>query len=192
MNPSRIPRLGSVAWAELEDANGFSKVRPVVVVTPTAEIVPGKSVRVVAITTRRPATLPNDHVPAALGPAREGGPGLRRRFAAVASWQAEIPVGCVQQVVGILSPTIIGEVLAKVSASLPAPSATPAPGLSDAAAEILEGPQATSPCAAEKAREREPARSVDEASGTERLPRRGNGVRCLFHLRHLFHLHPRP
>jgi mRNA-degrading endonuclease toxin of MazEF toxin-antitoxin module len=143
-----VPRLGSVAWAELEDANGFGKVRPVVVVTPTAEIAPGKPVRVVAITTRLPATLPDDHVLLpwdAQGKARSG---LRRQSAAVATWQAEIPVARVQQVVGILPPKIIGELLAKISASLPAPPATPAPGLVDAPAEILEGPRATSPSGA--------------------------------------------
>lgn len=33
MSPTRLPQLGSVVWAELEDANGFRKVRPAVVVT---------------------------------------------------------------------------------------------------------------------------------------------------------------
>jgi hypothetical protein len=32
---TRLPQLGSVVWAELEDANGFRKVRPAVVVTAT-------------------------------------------------------------------------------------------------------------------------------------------------------------
>ena len=62
MSSPRPPRLGSVAWAELVDANGFGKVRPVVIVTPTAEIAHGRTVRVVAITTRLPATLPDDHI----------------------------------------------------------------------------------------------------------------------------------
>jgi len=140
VTPTRLPRLGSIVWAELEDANGFGKVRPVVVVSPTAEIAPGKPVRVVAITTRLPATLPDDHVLLPWDPTGKARSGLRRRCAAVASWQAEIPVGCVQQVVGILSPTIIGELLAKVAASLPAPPATPAAGPGDPTADILEGP----------------------------------------------------
>jgi hypothetical protein len=38
VSPIRLPRLGSVAWAKLEDVNGFAKVRPVAVVTPTAEV----------------------------------------------------------------------------------------------------------------------------------------------------------
>ncbi len=121
MSLIRVPRLGSVAWAELEDDNGFGKVRPVVIVTPTSEIVPGKSVRVVAITTRLPPILPDDHVLLpwdAQGKARSG---LRRRCAAVASWQAEVPVDCVRQVVGILPPTIVDEVLAKVAATLTRP-----------------------------------------------------------------------
>ena len=46
---------------------------------------------------------------------------------AVASWQAEIPIGVVQQEVGILPPQAIGELLTKISAALPPLSATPAP-----------------------------------------------------------------
>jgi hypothetical protein len=54
VSPTGLPRLGSVVWAKLEDANGFGRVRPVAVVTPAAEIAPGKPMRVVAITTRLP------------------------------------------------------------------------------------------------------------------------------------------
>src|SRR5262249_29506839 len=35
------PQLGGLVWAEGEDANGDRKVRPMVVVTPTAEITIG-------------------------------------------------------------------------------------------------------------------------------------------------------
>ena len=41
MSLTRLPQLGSVVWAELEDANGFRKVRPAVVITATADIVGG-------------------------------------------------------------------------------------------------------------------------------------------------------
>ena len=44
-------QLGSVVWAELVDPNGYRKVRPGVVITPTADIDARKPVRVVAITT---------------------------------------------------------------------------------------------------------------------------------------------
>lgn len=62
MTGPRLPQLGSVIWAELDDANGHSKIRPAFVVTPTAEIAVAGSVRILAITTRLPDTLPADHV----------------------------------------------------------------------------------------------------------------------------------
>ena len=58
MSPARLPQLGSVVWAELEDANGFQKVRPVVIITPTADLTAGKPGRVVAITTVLENALP--------------------------------------------------------------------------------------------------------------------------------------
>jgi mRNA-degrading endonuclease toxin of MazEF toxin-antitoxin module len=58
VSPPHLPQLGSVVWAELEDANGYRKVRPAVVVTPSAEITAGKPVSVVAITTRLPTPCP--------------------------------------------------------------------------------------------------------------------------------------
>ena len=60
MSPSRLPQLGSVVWVELVDANGFRKVRPAVVVSPTTDITAGQPVRVVAITTQLPTPLPDE------------------------------------------------------------------------------------------------------------------------------------
>jgi hypothetical protein len=153
VSPTRLPRLGSVVWAELEDANGDRKVRPVVVVTPTANILTGKPVRVVAITTRLPNPLPDDHVLLPWDRQGKARPGLKRRCAAVASWQAEIPVGDVQQVVGILPTPVIGELLAEVSAALPPPSSAPAPGPVHLAAQPSCSPPTESPPAAEDSQE---------------------------------------
>jgi len=58
---ARLPQLVSVIWAELQDANGIRKVRPTVVVSPTPDIVAGKPVHVLAVTTRLPDPLPDDH-----------------------------------------------------------------------------------------------------------------------------------
>jgi hypothetical protein len=41
MTIPRMPQQGSVIWAELPDANEFSKVRPAVVESPTADITSG-------------------------------------------------------------------------------------------------------------------------------------------------------
>jgi hypothetical protein len=114
---------GQRVWAELEDANGFRKVRPAVVVTATANIAAGGTVRVLAITTRLPNPLPKDHVLLPWDRQGKARSGLRRKCAAVASWQAEIAVGDVKQVVGILPPAAIEDLLAKIAADLPPPAA---------------------------------------------------------------------
>ena len=146
MSPSRLPELGSVIWAELVDANGFRKVRPGVVVTATADIAAGQPVRVVAITTRLPQPLPDDHVILPWNRQRTARSGLRRKCAAVASWQVEIPVADVQQVVGILPPAVIGELLAKISLALPA---APAASAGAKGAGHSAGPLVTPPSSSE-------------------------------------------
>jgi PemK-like, MazF-like toxin of type II toxin-antitoxin system len=132
VSSARFPQLGSVVWAELEDANGFRKLRPVVVVTATADIAAGRPLRVLAITTRVPNPLPDDHVLLPWDRQGKARSGLRRRCAAVTSWQAEIPVDDVQQVVGILPPAVIAELLAKIVPALLPPT--------DAAGSTSEGP----------------------------------------------------
>jgi hypothetical protein len=49
----------------------------------------------------------------------------------------------VQQVVGILPTAVIGELLAEIAATLPAPSATPDSGLGDPQTKLSQGPPAT-------------------------------------------------
>ncbi len=130
MSTSRALQLGSVVWAELEDAKGYRKVRPAVIVSPTADLDVGAPVRVVAITTHLPDPLPEDHVLLPWDRQGKARSGLRRRCVAVASWQAEIAIDDMQQVVGILPPSVIGELLRKVSAALTPPpeASTPEPG----------------------------------------------------------------
>jgi hypothetical protein len=85
-----------------------------VVVTPTADIAPGKSVRIAAVTTRLPDPLPDDHVLLpwdAQGTARSG---LRRKCAAVASWLIEASVDDLQ-VAGLLPPVIVDDLLDKIA-----------------------------------------------------------------------------
>ena len=123
MSLSRRPRLGSVVWVELADANGFRKVRPSVVVSATADIAAGQPVRVVAITTRLPTPFPDDHVLLPWDRQGKACSGLRRKCAAVATWLAEIPLSDVREIVGLLPSAVIAEVLAKVVAALPPPTA---------------------------------------------------------------------
>lgn len=131
MTPNRLPQLGGVVWVELEDANGIAKVRPAVVVTSTADVAAGTPIRVAAITTRLPTPLPNDHVLLPWDRQGKARSGLRRRCAAVASWLAVIPVGAVRQVVGVLPPAVVAELLAKITA-VPPPAPTPPADAHDA------------------------------------------------------------
>jgi hypothetical protein len=121
VSPTLRPELGSVIWAELADPNGFLKVRPAVIVSPTADILAGQPVRVVAITTRLPNPLPPDHVLLPWDPRGRARSGLRRRCAAVTTWLAEIPVISVRQVVGVLPTAALNALLAKLAATLPLP-----------------------------------------------------------------------
>ena len=113
--PSINPQLGSVVWAEIADPNGHQKVRPAVIVTPTCDIAPAHSVRLVAITTRLPDLLPNDYVLLPWDPQGKARSGLRRKCAAVVSWQIRIPVEDIQTVVGVLPPVSLNELLNKIA-----------------------------------------------------------------------------
>jgi PemK-like, MazF-like toxin of type II toxin-antitoxin system len=137
---TRLPQLGSVVWAELEDTNGFRKVRPAVVVTATADLAAGKPVRVVAITTWLPTPLPDDHILLPWDRQGKARSGLRRRCAAVASWQATSLAADVQKVVGILPAAVIGELLTKV-----AKASTPLPPTLGVACPPAAGPSAEPP-----------------------------------------------
>ena len=122
MSIVRLPCLGSVVWAAVEDANGFRKTRPAIVVTATSDIALGKTVRVVAVTTRLPDPLPDDHVLLPWHPQGTARSGLRRKSAAVPSWLMEVSVDDLQ-VVGVLPPHVIDDLLAKVAANIPQPPA---------------------------------------------------------------------
>jgi hypothetical protein len=80
--------LGRIVWAEVADANGIRKERPAVIVTATDQIQADRPLDLIAITSRLPDSLPDDHV--LLPWHAQGHPrtGLNRRSAAVCSWPA--------------------------------------------------------------------------------------------------------
>lgn len=125
MTSVRLPQLGSVVWAEVADPNGFRKVRPAVVVTATDNITVAGRLLLVAITTRLDSPLPDDHFLLPWDPQGKARSGLRRRCAAVASWQMEVAIDDVKDVVGILPPATITGLLVKVAAHSPPPKAFP-------------------------------------------------------------------
>jgi mRNA-degrading endonuclease toxin of MazEF toxin-antitoxin module len=100
-------RTGHVVWAEIADANGVSKLRPAVVVTPDERITASGSVEVVGITSRLAVPLPNDHV--LLPWHSQGHPrtGLNRKCAAVCRWVARIAASDIKSIGGLVSGPVL-------------------------------------------------------------------------------------
>jgi mRNA-degrading endonuclease toxin of MazEF toxin-antitoxin module len=108
-------RLGSIVWVEIADANGIGKLRPAIVITATDRIPNASAIHVVAVTSRIPGLLPEDHV--LLPWHRQGHPrtGLNRRCAAVCGWIAQIRPTDVREVGGVVPGAFMVEILRRVA-----------------------------------------------------------------------------
>jgi mRNA-degrading endonuclease toxin of MazEF toxin-antitoxin module len=95
-------RCGQIVWAEMADANGVRKARPVVIVTPDDRLSPSGPLEVVAITSRLPQPLPDDHVLLPWHPRRHPRTRLNRKCAAVCSWLARIEPADIQSIAGLV------------------------------------------------------------------------------------------
>jgi hypothetical protein len=95
-------QLGRIVWADIADANGVRKLRPAVIVTPSDRITSVAPLEVIAVTSRVPEPLPNDHV--LLPWHAQGHPrtGLNRRCAAVCTWVARINHDDIRDVAGVI------------------------------------------------------------------------------------------
>ena len=121
---------GQIVWAEMADANSIRKLRPGVIVTPTDRITSTGPLDVVAITSRLAAPLPEDHILLPWHPQGHPRAGLNRRCAAVCTWLVQLSAGDIQGVAGIVPPSLLSNILAKIAAALPPSSpALPAGGL---------------------------------------------------------------
>ena len=113
MNMAAKIRLGQIVWAEIADANGFRKARPVAVVTATDEITPTCELDVVAITSSLPDPLPDDHFLLPWHAQRHPRTDLNRKSAAVCSWVAVISASDVQSIAGEAPSPLLLQILAK-------------------------------------------------------------------------------
>lgn len=108
-------RLGQVVWASVEDARGYRKLRPAVIVTPTERIATAGTLEVVAVTSRLPEPLPADHVLLPWHAQRHPRTGLSRKCAAVCTWVVRIDSGDIEDVAGVLPGAVILDILSKVA-----------------------------------------------------------------------------
>ena len=108
-------RFGQIVWAELADANGIRKVRPAVIVTPSAQIEPATSLEVVAVTSLLPKPLPDDHVLLPWHPRGHPRTGLNRDCAAVCGWLARISSADIRGTAGVVPGPEMLEIATKIA-----------------------------------------------------------------------------
>ncbi len=121
-------QCGHIVWAELADANGVRKARPVVIVSPSDPITASGPLDVVAITSQLPQPLPADHVLLPWHARGHPRTGLNRKCAAVCSWLARIAPADVQSVAGIVPGAVLRDILTRVAALPSRPAAAPPSG----------------------------------------------------------------
>ena len=109
-------QFGRIVWVEIADRNGIRKQRPAVIVTPTDRITTTNPLAVVAVTSRVPDELPEDHVLLPWHPQRHPRTGLNRKCAAVCSWLSQITTNDIQDVAGLVPGAELLEILAKIKA----------------------------------------------------------------------------
>src|ERR1043166_7168266 len=114
-------QMGRIVWAKVADANGISKTRPAVIVTPSDRLGAGQPIDVIAITSRLTDPVPEDHV--LLPWHRQGHPRtkLNRRCAAVCTWLAQIAENDIEDVAGIVPSAEMTSILGKIAAAASAP-----------------------------------------------------------------------
>ena len=115
-------QFGRIVWAEMADANGIPKLRPVVIVTPSDRITPAAPLDVIAVTSRVPEPLPHDHVLLPWHAQRHPRTGLNRKCAAVCTWVARIRHTDIREVAGVVPGAVMLEILSKVTALRSPPS----------------------------------------------------------------------
>jgi mRNA-degrading endonuclease toxin of MazEF toxin-antitoxin module len=104
-------RLGRIVWTTLSDANGISKRRPAIVVTPTEHIRQGGSITVAAITTTYADPPAAHYVELPWHPdVRMVGTGLNRRSAAMLTWLRVITADEIEEYAGDAPAAIIDDI----------------------------------------------------------------------------------
>ena len=110
-------QIGRIVWAEVADQNGIRKQRPAIIVSLTADADTSGTLKIVAITSRVPATLPDDHVLLPWHPQGHPRTGLNRRSAAVCSWLSKITASDILDVSGMVPGPELLAILTKIDAN---------------------------------------------------------------------------
>lgn len=107
-------QIGRIVWAEIADPNDNRKERPAIIISAADD---ADMLTVVAVTSRVPDALPDDHV--LLPWHLQGHPrtGLNRKSAAVCSWLSRIAASDILDVAGMVPGPQLLEIVTKINAS---------------------------------------------------------------------------
>jgi len=111
-NPESL-QIGRIVWAEVADRNGIRKQRPAIIVSSATDS--SDKLTIVAVTSRVPDILPDDHVSLPWHPQGHPRTGLNRRSAAVCSWVSQIDACDVLAASGIVPGVELLAILNKIN-----------------------------------------------------------------------------
>ncbi|MFM9959706.1 MAG: type II toxin-antitoxin system PemK/MazF family toxin [Planctomycetaceae bacterium] len=108
-------RCGTIVWAIVADPTGRNhKRRPAVIVTPTAEILPGQALDAVAVTSHIPPSLPETSVELPWQIHGHPRTGLFKRCVARCDWLLTLAESDVLKVGGTVPDSELRQILAKL------------------------------------------------------------------------------
>lgn len=119
--------LGRIVWAEIPDPNGFRKLRPGIVITATDQIRETGPLHLVAVTSRIPDPLPDDHVLLPWHPQGHARTRLNRKCAAVCSWVCRIATDDIRDGAGVVPGECLLRILSKVQERFDSTAESPPP-----------------------------------------------------------------
>jgi hypothetical protein len=94
--------FGQIVLANVSDGHGNTKVRPIVIVTPTDEIVAEQPIRAVCISTQIEDPVPPEHIELPWSNPRHPRTGLNKRNVAKCNWLVTVSASDVIEVRGFV------------------------------------------------------------------------------------------
>jgi len=109
-NPVGPFRYGQIVLANVSDGHGHTKTRPVVIVTPTADIIRDEPILAVCISTQIKRPMPAEHVPIPWSNPRHPRTGVNKPNVAKCNWVVSVLSEDIIEVRGIVPAKPMGQI----------------------------------------------------------------------------------